>query len=278
MFPRGQQCSVLAILLASLPAACALGGDLSDETLQAAMLYDEETYVEESSGGTGPGRTPLALPTRGPNDPAPAGDPVPMSMATGEPSPSGPATAPTTPSAPMPLGPTGMGGESSPPVLMPPTTPGAGGTGAEPEPIPSPAMMPTPVDEPEPSAPEPEPMGNPFPFPEPEPEPSPLPTTNPTTPEPEPVPEPEPQPEPGPAGSCLSLAPNTNSGDIGVEEVCFTVDGPINGWQVSNISGTGRTVSVNGTVTMPAAALPMADSYTFEFSAGEPAWVAWSYW
>jgi hypothetical protein len=90
-----------------------------------------------------------------------------------------------------------------------------------------------------------------------------------------------PQPEPVPAGQCQSLAPGTNSGDIGTEQVCYTVPEPIAGWQVSNIMGSARTITVNGMQVAPGALpLPAAQmgSYTFAFSAGEPAWVAWSYW
>jgi hypothetical protein len=107
----------------------------------------------------------------------------------------------------------------------------------------------------------------------------PAPTTDPTmAPQPEPTPQPVVEPVP-PAGQCLTLPPNMSSGDLGTDEVCYTVDGPINGWQVSNIMGSGRTVSVNGMQVDPGGPLPAGEAtYTFVFSAGDPAWVAWSYW
>lgn len=259
--------AALLLTVALAPVACAVGGEVSDETMQAAALREGANAGPQNQGGMGPGRSPLELPTRDPN----AVNPGPPSSAS-EPEPAAPtpqATMPniTPPSPPASAPPAsgGMGGEAPSPVIAPPVTPpsGAGGSVAEPEPMAEPAAEPVPEPVVEP-APEPSPF--PFPFPQPEPAPEPA------APEPEPaVSEPEPAPD-----DCRSLGRNESSGNLGVEEVCYTVMGPINGWQASSLEM--RTVTVNGTRVLPGAALPPADTYTFVFSAGEPEWAAWSYW
>jgi hypothetical protein len=243
--------------------ACAIGGDLTDETLQAAAVYEDDPYAMPNATGVSPGPgSPISLPTRDPNAPPAATDPI-ASGTEAEPEPAAPmGTAPMLPGTPQPLPsqPSGAGGEGPRPVLQPPMTPGSAGM----TPMP---LSPEPVAAPEP-VPEPEPMGNPFPQPEPAPGMT-------TTPEPEPIPEPVP-----PASQCQAIAPNMSSGDIGTEQICFTAQAPINGWQVSNIEGSGRTITVNGTQVMPNGALPADEGgvYTFVFSAGEPSWVSFSYW
>jgi hypothetical protein len=82
----------------------------------------------------------------------------------------------------------------------------------------------------------------------------------------------------GASGTCKSLMASTNSGNIGTDAVCYEIDAPVAGWQVSNLQS--RTLTINGMPagTPPALPAAMGGTYVFAFSAGEPAFTAWSYW
>jgi hypothetical protein len=69
-----------------------------------------------------------------------------------------------------------------------------------------------------------------------------------------------------------------NSGDLGTGAVCYEIDAPVGGWQVSNLSS--RTLTINGMPAGMPPALPaaMGGKYVFEFGAGAPQYTAWSYW
>jgi hypothetical protein len=257
-----------AFSLAVWPLACAVGGEVSEEAMQAAALRDQGLLDPENAGGMTPSPSPVQ-PTQVPNEQNP--EPAPP-----EPTPDSPVAPPVMPtliqpSVPSPVTPGGSGGEEPGPESTPPVAPngGIGGSVAEPEPMAEPVPAPEPVTEPEPSAPTPTFPG----FPQPEPEPAP----EPAAPAPEPVAEPEPEPE-VPTGDCTPLAPGVGSGAIGVEEVCFTAEAPIAGWQASSVED--RIITVNGVEVAPGGALPEPEmgSYTFVFSAGEPEWTAWNYW
>jgi len=71
--------------------------------------------------------------------------------------------------------------------------------------------------------------------------------------------------------------PSTNSGDLGAGEVCYEIDAPVAGWQVSNLQS--RTLTVNGSPgAPPAVPAAMAGKYVIVFGAGQPIYTAWSYW
>jgi hypothetical protein len=71
--------------------------------------------------------------------------------------------------------------------------------------------------------------------------------------------------------------PNTGSGDLGSGAVCYEIDAPMAGWQVSNLGM--RTLRVNGMAAMPPTVPAAVDGkYVIEFGAGSPTYTAWSYW
>jgi choice-of-anchor A domain-containing protein len=84
-------------------------------------------------------------------------------------------------------------------------------------------------------------------------------------------------------GTCLgfaTLSKNQNSNNLGEGERWFKVTDAVAGWQVSNLAS--RTITVNGIATTAGGTLPprnTADNaWYFRFSAGVPAWTAWSFW
>jgi hypothetical protein len=153
---------------------------------------------------------------------------------------------------------------------------------AEPAPSPSvePVVEPAQEPSPEPGA-EPSVEPSPDPTPSPSVEPTPSPSVEPT---PEPASEPEPTPEPEPVlvpSGCTPLAPNTVSGDLGTDEVCLIFSAPVNGWIAPNVEAGERTITINGVLMQPEQMplpQPIDGKYYVVFSAGEPAWVATSYW
>lgn len=86
-------------------------------------------------------------------------------------------------------------------------------------------------------------------------------------------------------GSCPDIKTGGQSGNLNTTGAyCFRVQSAVNGWGVSNLTGRGISVTVNGTgtaVTSPGAPLPAKganDFYHFNVSAGGVPWASVYWW
>jgi uncharacterized repeat protein (TIGR02543 family) len=81
----------------------------------------------------------------------------------------------------------------------------------------------------------------------------------------------------GSGGTCTTATGGQSGNFNTTGAVCYTVNGTINGWGCSNI--TGRTVTVNGTAaTCGQMPLPGSSPYTFSFTAGSYTWASFYWW